>query len=244
MTLPDLASQILYGRIGWAIVAATVACALWRGAAPISRGMLAAIMAGSLATMALPGNLSPAWYLGLAFQYPSGLLVGCCLLRLTERWNGVRRSRAMQQSLAGVLAVAGMLLYLDALGVLTSGYYYAGFGGVLTPFVAVAAAGACALAIVQGHARGTAAAILGAVVLFSVLRLPSGNLWDALLDPLLFGWALVALLAGALRRAGRRASDRIGAIDVDVDADPVSGPALQPLAAEHFSSLKEQVGGQ
>ena len=57
MTLPDLASQIVYGRIGWAIVVATVACALWRGAAPLSRTGVGAIMAGALALMALPGNL-------------------------------------------------------------------------------------------------------------------------------------------------------------------------------------------
>ena len=240
MTLPDLASQIVYGRIGWAIVAATVACALWRGATPLARIGVAAIMAGALALMALPGNLSPAWYLGLAFQYPSGLLVGCCLVRLTERWNGARRSEAMPPALAGVLAVAGTLLYLDAVGFLTSGYYYAGFGGILAPLVAVILAGACALAIVRNQARGIAAAVLGAVVLFSVLRLPSGNLWDALLDPLLFGWAIVALLAGALRRTGRRVADR----STTGDPDPAPGPALQPITAEHFTSLKEQVGGQ
>jgi hypothetical protein len=240
MTLPDLASQIVYGRIGWAIVAATVVCALWRGAVPLARTGVAVILAGALALMALPGNLSPAWYLGLAFQYPSGLLVGCCLVRLTERWNGARRSAAMPPSLAGVLAVAGTLLYLDAIGFLTSGYYYAGFGGILAPVVAVILAGACALAIVRHHARGAAAAVLGAVVLFSVLRLPSGNLWDALLDPLLFGWAIAALLVGALRRRRRRVTDR----DTTGEPDSAPGPALQPIAAEHFTSLKEQVGGQ
>ena len=240
MILPDLANQIVYGRIGWAIVAATVACAVWRGAAPMRRATLVAILAGALALMALPGNLSPAWYLGLAFQYPSGVLVGCCVLRLTERWNGLRRSRAMPQALAGVLAGAGMLLYLDALGVLTSGYYYAGFGGVVAPLAAIALAIACVLAILLTQSRGHAAAVLGAVALFSVLRLPTGNLWDALLDPLLFGWALVALLAGARRRAARRTSGRVPA----KDGEPVPGAALQPLAAEHFTSLKEQVGGQ
>jgi hypothetical protein len=244
MILPDLASQIVYGRVGWAIVAATVACAVWRGAAPMPRATLAAILAGALALMALPGNLSPAWYLGLAFQYPSGLLVACCVLRLTEYWNNVRRSQAMPQTLACILAAAGMLLYLDALGVLTSGYYYAGFGGGVAPLAATAFAVACALAIVLRQAPGHAAAILCAVALFSVLRLPTGNLWDALLDPLLFGWAVVALLAGARRRKGRRVADRSTPSNGDADADPAPGPALQPIAAEHFTSLKEQVGGQ
>lgn len=238
MTLPDLALQIVYGRLGWAIVLAAVVIDLWRRSAPVSRMALATVAAGSLAAMALPGALSPAWWAGLAFQYPSGVLVGLCLLRLTERWNGVRRSQVMSQTLARVLAVAGALLYLDASGVLASGLYFAGFGGAALPPLAVIAAAACALAIVRGHGRTTATALLGAIVLFSVLRLPTGNLWDALLDPLLWGWAVFALLAAALRRSGRRATDRIAG------TEPVSVPGLSPAVAEPFSSLKEQVGGK
>jgi hypothetical protein len=248
MSLPDLATQILYGRLGWAIVMATVLCALWRRSAPMSRVALAAILAGSLATMALPGELSPAWWLGLAFQYPSGLLVGCCLLRLAERWNGVRRSQVMPQALAGTLAVAGALLYLDAVGFLARGFYYAGFGPVATPALAVIGAIACVAAILRGHARGPASSLLGAIVLFSLLRLPTGNLWDALLDPLLWGWAVLTLLAGALRRSRRRASDRaldqLSGIAPEPAPDSTPAPGLQPVAAEHFSSLKEQVSGK
>ncbi|WP_313172722.1 hypothetical protein [Massilia oculi] len=60
MNLPDLSTQILYGRLGWAIVLATLVCALWRRSAPMSRVALASVMALSLAAMALPGELSPA----------------------------------------------------------------------------------------------------------------------------------------------------------------------------------------
>lgn len=237
MNLPDLSLQLLYGRLGWAVVAATLVCALWRRSSSMSRVALAAVMAVSLAAMALPGELSPAWWLGLAFQYPSGLLVGCCLLRLTERWHGTRRSQVMPQALAGVLAVAGLLLYLDALGVLARGFYYAGFGGAAAPLFGILAAAGCGLAIVRGHARGPAACLLGAFALFALLRLPTGNLWDALIDPLLWGWAVVTLLMGALRRTGRRASDRVQ----EREPEPASAPApgLQPLASKHFSSLKE-----
>ena len=240
MNLPDLSLQLLYGRLGWAIVAATLVCALWRRAAPLSRAALGTVLALSLVAMALPGELSPAWWLGLAFQYPSGLLVGCCLLRLTERWHGIRRSQVMPQALAGVLAVTGALLYLDAVGFLARGVYYAGFGPGLAPALAIVAAAGCVLAIVRGHARGPAACLLGALVLFSVLRLPTGNLWDALLDPLLWGWAMVSLLVGAVRRSGRRASDRIAA----VEPESTPAPGMQPAATEHFSSLKEQVSGK
>ncbi|WP_137176082.1 hypothetical protein [Massilia sp. HP4] len=239
MNLPDLSLQILYGRLGWAIVLATLACALWRRLVPqsaqMSRVALATVLAVSLAAMALPGELSPAWWLGLAFQYPSGLLVGCCLLRLAERWNGIRRSQAMPQALAGVLVVVGALLYIDAVGFLARGFYYAGFGAAAAPLFGIVAALGCVLAIVRGHARGPAASLLGALALFALLRLPTGNLWDAVIDPLLWGWAVVALLAAALRRTGRRASDRVA----EPDPAPAPGPALQPLATEQFSSLKE-----
>ena len=237
MHLPDLSLQILYGRLGWAVVVATLVCALWRRSSSMSRVALAAVAAASLAAMALPGALSPAWSLGLAFQYPSGLLVGCCLLRLSERWNGIRRSQVMPQALAGVLAVSGLLLYLDALGVLARGLYYAGFGGAGAPLLGIVAALGCVCAIVRGHARGPAACLLGALALFALLRLPTGNLWDALIDPLLWGWAVATLLVGALRRTGRRASDRLQ----EREPEPASAPApgLQPLAADHFSSLKE-----
>ena len=235
MNLPDLSLQILYGRLGWAIVLATLLCALWRRSAPMSRVALAAVLALTLAAMALPGELSPAWWLGLAFQYPSALLVGCCLLRLAERWNGMRRSQVMPQALSGVLVVSGALLYLDAVGVLARGFYYAGFGQTAAPLVGIAAAIVCVFAIVRGHARGPAASLLGALALFALLRLPTGNLWDALIDPLLWAWAVAALLATALRRSGRRASDR----RLEPEPDPVATPALQPLAADHFSSVKE-----
>lgn len=244
MNLPELALQILYGRLGWAIVIATLVCALRRRAAPMSRSALLTVVTGAMAAMCLPGELAPSWWLGLAFQYPSGLLLGCCLLRLTERWNGVRRSQAMPQTLAGVLAVAGALLYLDALGTLSFGFYYAGFGPAAVPLLAIVAALGCVLAIVRGHARGPAASLLGALVLFSLLRLPTGNLWDALLDPLLWGWAVVTLLVGALRRTGRRASDRAAEPVGGIETDPVPAPILRPAATEHFSSLKEQVSGK
>jgi len=248
MHLPELSLQIAYGRIGWAIVAATLAAALLgavlRTSAPPSRRLLACLLGGSLAAMLLPGELSPAYWLGLAFQYPSGVLVGCCALRLAERWHGIRRSRAMPHALAGVLAVTGTLLYLDTVGWLARGFYYAGFGPVLMPALAVLAAAACALAILRGHARGPASALLFAVALFSLLRLPSGNLWDALLDPLLWGWAMSALVMAALRRTGRRASDRIGAVEPEAGREPVPAPSLRPLAAEHFLNVKEQVGGK
>jgi hypothetical protein len=74
-----------------------------------------------------------------------------------------------------------------------------------------------------GHARphcGPGRAVLGALLLFSIARLPSGNLWDALLDPLLWGWSLVSLGAAALRSLRRT-------------------PRAAATGAEPFSPIKE-----
>jgi len=237
MTLPDLALQIVYARLGWAVVAACFLAALLASMlrlAPLPRKLLGAILAGALVAMALPGELSPAYWLGLAFQYPSGLLVGCCAVRLVERWQGIRRSRAMPHALAGVLVVCGTLLYLDTFGLLARGLYDAGFGPTLVPLLAVLGAAACAWAVTRGHARGAAAPLLAAIALFSLLRLPSGNLWDALLDPLLCLWAIGALLAAAFGRSGRRATDR-----VQPPAQSPMAPRLEPASLQPISSLKE-----
>ena len=155
--------------------------------------------------------------------------------------------RSGSLSSAAPLAIAGTALYLDAMGLLAQGYYYAAFGAVGAPLLALLGVAGCALAIVRGEGggqvRGQVLVLLGALLLFSLLRLPSGNLWDAILDPLLWAWAVVALARHALRRKARRAK-RLGAGSGAAD-DKL--PDLQPLYAaggiEHLSSSKEQVSG-
>jgi hypothetical protein len=63
---------------------------------------------------------------------------------------------------------------------------------------------ACVAAIATRGARPATLALFIALSLFTLLRLPSGNLWDAMLDPLLWGWSLVALLSVLRRRFARR----------------------------------------
>lgn len=225
MTLPELSLQFVYARLAWALVLAAFVVGLSPSSLRLPRRALAAIGAGCLLLMALPGAASPAWHLGLAFQYPSGLLAGLCLVKLASRWRAAEGPlpAALPAPLAALLAVTGLLLYLDAFGLIAGGYYYAGFGARAT-LGAVLLAGACALAAARGRMKPQAAAILGALALFSFARLPSGNLWDALIDPLLWGWALVALLGAALRALLRPRARQ---------------PVLQPAGAEPISSMKE-----
>jgi hypothetical protein len=193
MSLPELTWQIVYGGLAWAVVLAALAAALWPGRWPLSRSKLAFLLAAAAALQALPGEASFAYWLGLAFQWPSGLLVGLCLVRLHLAWQGKPRDTAMPPALAMPIAVAGAALYLDAIGTISQGIYYAGFGPYGAPLAALLLAAVCSVAAIGGHARPQAFALLMAVVIFAVLRLPTGNLWDALLDPLLWGWALLSL---------------------------------------------------
>lgn len=240
MSLPDLALQIVYGRLAWALIAASLLLALLPVILPavfpaITRRTLAIAAAAMVALMALPGEASPAFWLILVFQYPSGLLLGCCLVSLAARWQGREVRFALRPGLALALTIAGLVLYLDAFGVLSLGWYYSGFGGAGAPLAACAAAAACAVAIVRRRATGTAAAVLIAVLLFSLLRLPSGNLWDALLDPLLWAWALGSAIAAAARRLALR---RAGVLAPEAVPVPVSVPEL---VVAHAAVIEKQL---
>lgn len=203
MSLPELDLQIVYGRLAWAVVLATVLYALWP-AWRRSRAVLPGILAGAALMMALPGAASPAYWLGLAFQWPSGVLLGYCLAWLYARWQDRPRDICLPLGLALPLVLAGAVLYADAIGWTAQGVYYWGFGPYAAPALGLLIAFACAVALARVRARAAAFAVLFAMTLFALLRLPTGNLWDALLDPLLWMWALgsVAVVLGRRRRRG------------------------------------------
>ena len=197
MDLPALDWQFFYGRLAWTIVVATLVASLLPAAVRRSRPVIAGLLLGTGALMALPQSASPAYWLILAFQLPSGLLLGFCLLKLYAARPGPLAAPCMPTALAGTA------LYLDAIGILSLGLYYAGFGPHGAPLVALVAAAGCALAVIMGRARPHALVALGALALFSILRLPTGNLWDALLDPLLWAWAVVSLSIKGVRWGAR-----------------------------------------
>lgn len=193
MNLPELASQIVYARIGWSVVLAAVAIALAARRGPLPRKALAGIAAAALLLQLLPDPSSPAYWLGLAFQAPSALLVALCALDLQRRWSGRRELPTLPVPMAAALALAGGLLYLDASGWTAVGFYFVGFGPVGAPVAAMLLGGLCVLAVARGRAAPQAAAVLAALAAFMWLRLPTGNLWDALLDPLLWIWCVTTV---------------------------------------------------
>ncbi len=193
MHLPELELQIIYGRLGWGIMLAALVLSLLPRRFIASARAVGVLLAGMLAVQALPGAAAPAFWLGLAGYYPSGLLVGLCLAKLYLAGTGRTGEPVIPAKLALLLALAGVALYLDAFGLLPASLYYGAFGPYGAPLIALLLAAASAYAIFRDIFRVQACAVLFALVSFSVLRLPTGNLWDALLDPLLWGWALVSL---------------------------------------------------
>jgi hypothetical protein len=193
VSLPDLPWQILYGRLAWTLVLAALALALLPAAWRRARGVLAGMLGGLAALNFLPGEGAPSFWLGLAFQLPSAFLAALCAGRLLLLWRGRQQVAVLPLILAVPLALLGSVLYLDAIGLLALGWYYAGFGPQGAPVVASVLAMFCAWAIMRGRLRPYAVALLVAMCVFALLRLPTGNIWDAVLDPFLVLWAVVSV---------------------------------------------------
>lgn len=209
--LPQANVQPLWLGLSWAAVLASL-CFLATRHLPLA-GRVACTLAVAVG-VASAWRFSPAFWLGLAFQTPSlsamalsigAILVGC-LRKLEaggEATNPLLPSRLLTcWAIAGV--VLGWLLMLDTLAMLPVSLYAWGFsvaalGGVLlvlgVPVVCVEGAGSRTVA--ESAAMVAAAMVL---VVFVLWRLPTGNLWDALLDPLLWLW----LNAWLMRRVWRR----------------------------------------
>jgi hypothetical protein len=146
----------------------------------------------------LPNAASPAFWLGLAFQSPSLMSVVLCLNwllgRLAPTQDAVAQ-RAMADSKAQNIllvlgAVLGWVLLLDTLAWFPVSVYAWGFGSAA---VALVLATATLLWLLSGSRAS--ALLLAVLALFVLTRAPTGNLWDALLDPLLWfalqlGWLL------------------------------------------------------
>ena len=149
-----------------------------------------------------PGPVSPAFWLGLAFQAPSlsaGLLSGLVLLRTCAGGAGAQRGAALLKQLKGwavPAVVLGWVLLLDSFALWPLALYPLGFG--VGAWLLVLALLGLPWAWRGGRWRDHAASGLWGLLLllFALLRLPSGNVWDAVLDPWLwllahaagFGW--------------------------------------------------------
>lgn len=182
-----------YLALAWGLVLAAVAVAglSWRGRAQRLRWLPAAL----LLLCFLPGANSPAYWLGLAFRAPSLLLTVLC------GWIVVRHYRAPMpgpaphdaaRAWAPGLTLLGWVLLLDAFAFWPVSVYAWGFAPVAFGALVFVA---CGPWLWRGDTTA-AGLLLAPLLLYLLLRLPSGNVWDALLDP----WLWLLLQTEWLRR--------------------------------------------
>ncbi len=208
--LPELPAQTLARHGLWALALGGAVGWLARA---WPRGRRLALLALVLLWVALPGALSVSHWLGLAFKAPSlssaalGLvwLLRACWpgMPAAGRLAGVASPAPWAAALGWLAVLLGWLLLLDLLALLPVAFYGWGFG-------APALAAVCLLLLAGGLRWGAQSAAwpwlavsAALLLLFVLTRWPSGNLWDALLDPLLWlGLQLRWLLAwrGARRK--------------------------------------------
>ncbi|MDP3700207.1 MAG: hypothetical protein Q8R72_04800 [Hylemonella sp.] len=189
----------IYLGLAWGLVLAALALVLLRRRGMNAMGLQYWLPLLLLLCCLLPGGLSPAFWLGLAFRAPSGLLVAVCGWVLLQHYRpqapGVSGFEHFRGG-APALIVLGWALLLDTFALWPVSLYAWGF----TP---LALGALVLLGYLPWLLRGNAilsGGLIAALLLHVFLRLPSGNVWDAVLDP----WLWLLLQADWLWRKLRR----------------------------------------
>ena len=207
--LPGPLAMRLALHLVWAIV---LGAAVWLLTGKLSRpyqlGLSVLLMLWTL----VPGSASPAYWLGLAFQTPSltsGLIGLFWLLKQLRRapQGGVPMQNAPLDGLnilAGLGVLMGWVLLLDTLAWLPVSVYAWGFSSAAVGAVALLSVLVWAVWGTKGRRLHVPVLMLCVLTLFVLTRLPTGNVWDALIDPWLWGGLQVGWLVSAVRRAKRR----------------------------------------
>jgi hypothetical protein len=201
--LPDPLLAAASLRVLWALLLACGTLALLRQLPQRWRWSLAAAVG---AWTIWPGPESPAYWLGLAFQSPSLMSGGLCLWWLWREQRGGLAYHPTRSGMPGLTLAAialGWVLGLDTWGLFSFSVYAWGFGPFSIACVALAAVVLWAMGGASKHPQAGGTLLLGLVlVTYAALRLPTGNLWDALLDP----WLWLVLQLGLIRSLVRRAA--------------------------------------
>lgn len=223
---PSLSVLSVGMHLGWALTLGAGSVFLMRSAT-ITTATTRRIVALVIALFCLlPNEWSPSWWLGLAFQTPSLTLQGLCGLYL---FNQLRTHPGTTTPLSDsttaplqarwplglllVAIIAGWVLALDTFAMFDIALYAIGF----TPYAVLAALFfACLLQLISArsahaqntrHYRELAAIVLIATALHVLFRLPTGNLWDALLDPWLWIMAHGLAIGVVLRKTRSHQSE-------------------------------------
>ena len=200
--LPTAALRQLGVHMLWGVV---LAAAGWRMAYLLQPHWRLAWAACVGIGSSLPGPLSPAYWLELAFASPSWTSVLLCGLWL---WRQTRPQAVFSDPwsprpinhipIRWVLCGIGLgwVLALDTFAALPvqQSIYGWGFSPLASVVLMIGAAAAWIIS-----ARGVHALPFLAIALFVLTRLPSGNVWDAVSDPLLWLYLHVHLAAQVWR---------------------------------------------
>lgn len=185
--LPTLGAQQMWLHSAWALVLA------WGVVVVLRRFFTGLWLPWGLAGIVvvwvyLPGAYSPSYWLGLAFQAPSVTTVGLCGIALVRMTNARPQVFWGISDARGVLAMGilvGWLLLFDTFALLPGVGLYAWGFSPLAPAVLMVAV---VLPWVLSGARTVVWLFALAVVTpLMVLHVPSGNAWDAVIDPWLWG---------------------------------------------------------
>ena len=204
-------------QAGWALVLAALVTALMQcfdARWVRDKGRLLALASALWAY--IPGPWGLSYWLGLAFQTPSLMAIGLALLYLwcsvvQRRWphsaqylgpaSSRQRSLAWQDRYAFFGIAMGWLLLFDVFAYLPWSLYAWGFHPLANSlFVLVALWPWIATGRVAALLQAPSKVLLPVLALFWVSRWPTGNLWDAVLDP----WLFVGLHGYMLMRCRKR----------------------------------------
>lgn len=192
--LPGLGLMSIGLYLAWGTVLASVVALVGRAWSRPAR--VCAVVAVALWCW-VPGPYAPTHWLGLAFQSPSISTVLLCGVFLRAQFfpAGSRRISVGAAASRGNFALAaggvlaGWLLLLDTLALLPVELYAWGFSPAATGLALLLTLVPWMVGRDDVHRDATGWLGPLAVVLFVALRWPTGNVWDALLDP----WLWVAL---------------------------------------------------
>ncbi len=206
LPLPQV--EAMYLRLSWGVVLAamTVCMSDWMRTPTLVRRWLGLIL---LLLCFLPGDISPAYWLGMAFRAPSLLFTGVALHYLTLNLKAPRaggQPMGLTVPTMAVLVVLGWVLALDTFAVWPLSLWSWGFA----PLTVM---GLLLMSLMPWWmSRGSGGWLPWApVVLFlgyALFRLPDGNVWSVVSDPWFWVWLHVMLLrrwAATLSRTARTA---------------------------------------